>query len=410
MSENAEPEPSAALEVSFKGAMSIIDPIERVLEEARSKYTNVVFDLTTTKGDKDARRARAEIVSIRTSADKAYAEWNKPILAEQRLAREKVAYIKDEIEKLERPIDEQIKADEARREAERQAKAAAEVARVKVIRDRIAVIAGLPTAVLDMSSQEIADVISDLKAAPLTEERFAEFLQEATDLVGQMLEKLEALRQSAASREERELAIVAAQRQLEEERRAQEAAAAAERDRLAAEAAAIEEARRRQEEASRTAQILAEEQARRIAEKAARDAADAAAQLKAQQDAFAAEREEAERVLREDQERVRAEREAIRKEREEQEAAARAAATPSPAQEAVAARQGDVEAVKSEEAPAATPAERETVALQLSYRPTDRELVRVIADFFSEGEITALGWLKSINYEELEEELFGIPF
>lgn len=409
MSENAEPERSAALEVSFKGAMSIIDPIERVLEEARSKYTNVVFDLTTTKGDKEARRARADIVSIRTSADKAYAEWNKPILAEQRLAREKVAYIKEEVEKLERPIDEQIKADEARREAERQAKAAAEAARVKVIRDRIAVIAGLPTAVVDMSSQEIADVICDLKAAPLTEERFAEFLQEAVDLVGQMLEKLEALRESAHSREERELAIAVAQQQLEEERRAQEVAAAAERERLAAEAAAIEEARRRQEEASRTAQILAEEQARRIAEKAARDAADAAAQLKAQQDAFAAEREEAERVLREEQERVRIEREAIRKEREEQESAARAAAAPSPAPAEVTARQNDVAASEPEETPAEAPAKQEPVARQPSGRPADRELVRVIANTYSVDEITAFCWLKSINHEELEVELFEVP-
>ena len=42
MSENAEPERSAALEVSFKGAMSIIDPIERVLEEARSTPDDAV--------------------------------------------------------------------------------------------------------------------------------------------------------------------------------------------------------------------------------------------------------------------------------------------------------------------------------------------------------------------------------
>ena len=392
MHEEIEQVRSAELEVSFKGAMSIIDPIERVLEEARAKYESVVFDLTTTKGDKEARRARAEIVSIRTSADKAYSEWNKPILAEQRLAREKVAYIKDEVEKLER-----------------QAKAAAEAARIKAIRDRIAVISGLPTAVVGMSSQEIADVICDLNAAPLTDERFAEFLDEAKELVGRMLEKLEALRESAAAREARELAIAAAQRQLEEDRRAQEAAAAEERNRLAAEAAAIEEARLRQEEAARTAQILAEEKARRVAEKAARDAADAAAQLKAQQDAFAAEREEAERVLREERDRVRAEREAMRREREEQESAARAAEALPVAPAGVDSHQGDSSAGDLAEAPVAAPVEQEPTVRQSSSRPADRELVRVIANTYSVDEITAFCWLKSINHEELEVELFEVP-
>ena len=409
MHEEIEQVRSAELEVSFKGAMSIIDPIERVLEEARAKYESVVFDLTTTKGDKEARRARAEIVSIRTSADKAYSEWNKPILAEQRLAREKVAYIKDEVEKLERPIDEQIKAEEARRELERQAKAAAEAARIKAIRDRIAVISGLPTAVVDMSSQEIADVICDLNAAPLTDERFAEFLDEAKELVGRMLEKLEVLRESAAAREARELAIAAAQRQLEEDRRAQEAAAAEERNRLAAEAAAIEEARLRQEEAARTAQILAEEKARRVAEKAARDAADAAAQLKAQQDAFAAEREEAERVLREERDRVRAEREAMRRGREEQESAARAAEALPVAPAGVDSHQGDSSTGDLAEAPVAAPVEQEPTVRQSSSRPADRELVRVIANAYSVDEITAFCWLKSINHEELEVELFEVP-
>ncbi len=382
--------------VEFRGAMSIIDPIEKVLATAREKWAGVVFDLTTTKGNKEARQARAEIVSIRTSADKAYKEWNQPILEQQRLAREKVAYIKDEVLKLETPIDEQITADEARREAERQAKVEAEAARVKTIRDRIAVIAGLPTAVLGMTSPEVDDVISDLRAVPLTEERFAEFLQEASDLVGQMVEKLEAIRNSAAAREEAERKLEAQRRELEEARLRQEQETNAERERLAAQQRELDEARKRQEENERTAQILAQERQRHAEEKAARDAADAAAQLKAQQDAFAAERAEAELVLREAEERVRAERERLRQER----AAIEAKPNEAPQESKPV----------SDEQPQDSELPCSPAAPTVVEKPTDIEILFAVANVYGVSDLVALDWLKAVNIKELETDVLEAPF
>lgn len=403
-------EQSAEEVVSFKGALTVLDPIETVLNDARTKYQNAVFDLTTTKGDKEARQARAELVRIRTSADKAYSEWNKPVLEQQRLAREKVKFIKDEVEKLEKPIDEQIAADEARREAERKAKAEAEAARVKIIRDRIAVIAGLPLAVINMSSTQISAVIADLGAMPINEERFAEFLEEAVALVDQMKVKLTEVRDSVLDREQEAARLEAERKAIEEARAEQEALAAAERERIAAQQRELDEARQRQEEEARKAQILAEEQRRQAADKAARDAADAAAQLKAQQDAFAAERAEAERVLREEQDRLNAEREAVRKqeaelrerkraEAEEVERAARAAeeaARPAPA-----AEQTVVQPV------------RETVdaepAAELPGRPSDADILRVMANAYKVSEVVALDWLMSMDLRKLSVDM-QVPF
>lgn len=396
--------------VSFKGALTVLDPIETVLNDARTKYQNAVFDLTTTKGDKEARQARAELVRIRTSADKAYSEWNKPVLEQQRLAREKVKFIKDEVEKLEKPIDEQIAADEARREAERKAKAEAEAARVKIIRDRIAVIAGLPLAVINMSSTQISAVIADLGAMPINEERFAEFLEEAVALVDQMKVKLTEVRDSVLGREQEAARLEAERKAIEEARAEQEAMAAAERERIAAQQRELDEARQRQEEGARNAQILAEEQRRQAADKAARDAADAAAQLKAQQDAFAAERAEAERVLREEQDRLNAEREAVRK--QEAELRERKRAEAEEAERAAKAAEGAAKPSLAAEQAVTQPV-RETVdaepAAELPGRPSDADILRVMANAYKVSEAVALDWLMSMDLRKLSVDM-QVPF
>ena len=66
MSTLAEPEvptaaPSAVVEYSAT---------EAALADLRSRYQNVVFDVATTKGDKAARAARLELVTLRTTLEK----------------------------------------------------------------------------------------------------------------------------------------------------------------------------------------------------------------------------------------------------------------------------------------------------------------------------------------------------
>ena len=96
--------------VTYTGSAVVLDPIERVLVDLETKHKNVVFDLTTTKGDKAARQARKELVQVRTGAAAAYKAWNAPLLEEQRKARDRVKEIEQRVTVLEEPIDAQIKA------------------------------------------------------------------------------------------------------------------------------------------------------------------------------------------------------------------------------------------------------------------------------------------------------------
>lgn len=411
MTQEAHPEVGAQqdTEPTFRGAVAVLSPIEAVLTDVRQKYSNVVYDLTTTKGDKEARQARAELVKVRTSADKAYKDWNQPLLEQQRIARDKVAYIKGEVDKLEKPIDDQIKADEDRREAERKAKAEAEAARIKTIRDRINVIAGLPLAVISMGSEQISAVISDLSSMPLNEERFAEFLDEAIQLTEEMKIKLAEVRDAALAREQEAARIECERQELEQARARQEAEAALERERLAREAQALEDTRRQQEEEANRQRIIAEESQRQAAAKAAKDAQDAAAAIRAQQDAFAEEREAAERVLREEQERIRELRAELARERAEQAAATQSAVI-------VAAPELPAEAaeiVEPAESADVAPVEREeVVAAQAVERPTDIGILRTVAHAYSVTEEVALGWLYGIKLDKLSESIkyTSIPF
>lgn len=411
MTQEAHPEVGAQqdAEPTFRGAVAVFSPIEAVLTDVRQKYSNVVYDLTTTKGDKEARQARAELVKVRTSADKAYKDWNQPILEQQRIARDKVAYIKGEVDKLEKPIDDQIKADEDRREAERKAKAEAEVVRIKTIRDRINVIAGLPLAVISMGSEQISAVISDLSSMPLNEERFAEFLDEAVRLTEEMKIKLAEVRDAALAREQEAARIERERQELEQARARQEAEAALERERLAREAQALEDARQQQEEEANRQRIIAEESQRQAAVNAAKDAQDAAAAIRAQQDAFAEERKAAERVLREEQDRIRELRAELARERAEQAAATQSAVI-------VAAPELPVEAaeiVEPAESADVAPVEREeVVAAQAVERPTDIGILRTVAHAYSVTEEVALGWLYGIKLDKLSESIkyTSIPF
>ena len=66
------------------------NPTEAALAELRQRYADVAFDLTTTKGDKEARAARKELVTLRTSleAKRQEREARARIAEQERQARE----------------------------------------------------------------------------------------------------------------------------------------------------------------------------------------------------------------------------------------------------------------------------------------------------------------------------------
>jgi len=136
-------------------AVAEYSPIAAGLAAARARYADVVWDLTTTRGNEEARRARKELVSLRTGLEAKRKEIKAPLLAQAKLVDDEARRITAELLQLEEPIDELIKADERRREEERAAREAAEKARVAAIRDYI------------LDTAETSGLLSEEQAAEL---------------------------------------------------------------------------------------------------------------------------------------------------------------------------------------------------------------------------------------------------
>lgn len=379
--------------VTYTGSAAVLDPIERVLAELEVRHKNVVFDLTTTKGDKAARQARKELVQVRTGAAAAYKAWNAPILDEQRKARERVKEIEDRVGLLEAPIDAQIKADEARREQERLERERIEQERVAKIRERITNITNVPLLAVDMGSEEIRAVMEDIMAMPLNEERFGEFLAEAEDTAARVHEKLESMLAAAIQREEQ-----AEQLRLQQEALAQQQRAIAEAQEK------LEQQRRDQEAEATRLRILQEEQQRQAADKAARDAEDARRAQAGQSDAFPEEKRQALDVVQADIQVRRAS------------AAAAHAQAPAPVA-APATQQEVVDVVASANAAAdeAMAQERyEVVDAEVPpffdtadadpWAPSAADIVDMVADVQGVDAAQALAWLQAIDFKSVTVE------
>lgn len=119
-------------------ALAVYDPIALGLADLRQKYQNVAYAVATTAGNAEARAARKELVTLRGRVDGSYKEWNTHMLAAQRAMRAKAAELEKEILALEKPIDDQIKADEERRKKEKEEKERIERERLAAIeRERL---------------------------------------------------------------------------------------------------------------------------------------------------------------------------------------------------------------------------------------------------------------------------------
>ena len=218
-------------EINAGGVLVEYSRTEAALAELRSKYAGAKFDLTTTAGDKAARAARLELVTLRTGLEKKRKELKAPAVEFGKKIDDEAKRITGEIVALEDPIDAQIKADEKRREEERLQRERIEADRVAAIKTRIDAIrscvvrANAP----DMTSERIQRGIDQVEAIVIDKASFAEFEEEAAQAKSTTLAAMLNLRDTAKARED-EAARLEAQR-IENERIAAEQRAAAARAR-----------------------------------------------------------------------------------------------------------------------------------------------------------------------------------
>ena len=245
---------------------------EAALADLRARFGNVLFDVTTAKGDKAARAARMELVTLRTALERKRKEIKAPALERCRQIDAEAQRITAEIVALEKPIDAQITAEEERKETERQAREKAERERVAAIRERIDLFAKLTARAVTMTSAEIDERITRIERMEIGED-YAEFCEEA---LGARRAAVATLRQLYAD----VLALEVEQHRVQQEREALERQRAEEAERIRAE---------REAEEQRMAIARAEEEARMRAEREAKEA-ELRAQREIQERAAAEER------------------------------------------------------------------------------------------------------------------------
>lgn len=217
------------------------------LSELRSRFENVIFPVETTKGMKDATTARKELRELRVGLEKTRQQIKAPALERCRLIDAEAKDITAQLVALEEPIDAQIKAEEQKKEVEKQAREKAERERVAVIQARITGINGLIMDSANDTADQIQATIEELMAMPVEEAAFGEFVQDAQKAKDFALESLSAWyvtvsgRETEAARMKAEAERLRAEReaferQQAEEERKREEVAAAERARLKEEA------------------------------------------------------------------------------------------------------------------------------------------------------------------------------
>lgn len=375
-------EATEVVDASFEPttSLAVFSPIQQGIAELRQRYAGVAFDMRTVKGNEEARRARKELVSLRARADDAYESWNKPIVAQQRLARQMRDEIKAEVLALEQPIDEQIKADEARRAAEKAERERVEAARIKAHRDRISLIAGAPAEAAGQSAAHILSVMEALASIDISATTFEEFAEEADGMRSVIQQRLAAMHAVQAKAEEDAARLAEERRRADEERARLEE----ERRKLAAERAELE------------AQLRATREAE---ERRVREAERATEEARAQAEAAA--RAQAAAAQRLADERARLEQEIVdRRAALLAETTARVAAIIESPPEAAAvvakpAPTEQVDAFAEERAAAAVEVAQERAAAPapVRERPLDEELTAAIARHYKVTELVAAEWL-----------------
>lgn len=246
-------------EISGTNVIVKYSKTEGALAELRGKYAGVAFDLTTTKGDKEARAARLELVTLRTSLEKKRKEFKAPALDLGGKIDSEAKRVTAEIVALETFIDLQIKADEKRRADEKEEKERIEAVRVQGLRDKIATIRGFVAKCQGISADRIANGIELVSKIDTGASVFSELEGEALAAQVETLQAMRTMHATTAAREA-EAAEVEAQR-VKNERVAAE-------QKLQADALAVQ-----QEAIDKAAAELKEEKDKLAKEQADKDAA-----------------------------------------------------------------------------------------------------------------------------------------
>lgn len=345
-------------------------PTQAALAELKNKFGAIVFDVKSSKGMKEAREARSEIKGYRTSLEKKRVEIKGPALERCKLIDSEAKRIEKELRALEEPIDEAITAEEERKEAEKQAKLLAEQQRIAKIHDAIQTIRMFPIQFINSPAIDVEVAFQQIKVG-YPDESFEELRKQAIEVWQVAVTEVETILEQRIAAEEKEARIKAEMAELARFRAEQDAKIKAERE--------AEAKRQAEEDAKRWEALKAEEERIAVVRKV--------------------EQEEREKI----EQRLRAEHEMLQRQRAEQEEKARLLREQ---QEEVTRQQAALEEKLSQDKeieglfskPTATEEPRAAVQ-QIESRPTDDEIIEVLAMHFRAHEMTVVAWLIDMDLE-----------
>jgi colicin import membrane protein len=277
---------------------------EAKLAELRQQYAATIWVIESPAQMDGARKARAEIRKWRVDLEAERKTLKAPALARCRDIDAEAARITAELLALETPVDEAIKRVEAQKEAERQAKIAAEAARVEKARAEIDAIREPARRLIGAPSCDIASAWTKLNDSDVS--RADEFGDAAKAAKTETLDALHCLAGKALAHEAEQQRLADERAELVRLRAEQEARQKVEREKIETEERAARE--RIAEENRKAAQIRAEQerQAREAREREDEDARKLRlaeqTRLDVQRQKFEAERKEADAEMRRVQE------------------------------------------------------------------------------------------------------------
>lgn len=262
------------------------------LAKLKKELTGKKYDVTTTAGLDLAKLDRRGLVTLRTTLEAKRKEIKAPALAHCNLIDAEAKRITAEITALEKPIDDLIKAEEAKKEEERAEKARIAAEAQKVLDDKIIEIGKLPLKCIGMDSGQVTVFLSTLEARPFgaeftngTLERAEAAKAEAVLAIREMLTatiKAEEIAAEAKAEEEKQAAI------REEQRIESERLAEIEQKRIEEQQAELAEQKRINDLEAARLKKLAEDEEARIAATRQKEQ-EAADKLRKEQEAIAAE-------------------------------------------------------------------------------------------------------------------------
>jgi hypothetical protein len=211
---DAAPIIDSALTSSLQRVQSEVAAFDKIaaglaaIEQAHP--SNLAVDVTTTAGMKQAIAGRAAYREPRINVEKARKAAKAPVLELGKQIDQFAANLESQLRIGESNYDEQIKAEEARKEAERQAKAEAERVRVALIRTQIDTIKNHAQFAIGKPAEAILNILSGVEGFDV-DDSFQELKAEAEAAKQDTIAKLKDLH-AAQVQQEAEAARIAAER------------------------------------------------------------------------------------------------------------------------------------------------------------------------------------------------------